>query len=343
MNITQQQLAERLGVSQMAVSFALNDKPGVNAKTRRRILAAAADAGYRPHAGARATRHGRSGTIELILGLHEAVSRIPVGLLEGLHDEMAEHGLRMLVGRVPDEKLTDQRFLPSILREVAADGLLINYTHWFPPQLTELIRLHRIPAIWLNAPLDQHCVRPDDVAAGRIATEHLLAAGCKKVALYVIGHNDHYSVEARRRGHEQGMDRAGLPPQFIMRGKRDYAQIRQDVASDDRLDLTRQWLEEDKPDGVVAYSLAEASMIVIAAAQLGLRMPDDLQLCMIGDEVPTRFGFAITTVRLPWAEIGRQAIRALEHRIAEPDAVDSVSLSEIPPRLELGVTTAPQT
>ncbi|MEV0461297.1 LacI family DNA-binding transcriptional regulator, partial [Catellatospora methionotrophica] len=54
-------IAGRAGVSRSAVSFALNDQPGVSEETRQRVLAVASELGWRPHSAARALRGGRAG------------------------------------------------------------------------------------------------------------------------------------------------------------------------------------------------------------------------------------------------------------------------------------------
>src|SRR3954453_3243717 len=60
-------VARRAGVSAAAVSFAVNDRPGVSAGTRERILTAARDLGWRPSASARALTESRTRAIGLVL------------------------------------------------------------------------------------------------------------------------------------------------------------------------------------------------------------------------------------------------------------------------------------
>ena len=60
-------IAKALGVSPTAVSFALNDKPGISTKTRERILAAIAEINWSPHYAARALSDGRTSTIGLVI------------------------------------------------------------------------------------------------------------------------------------------------------------------------------------------------------------------------------------------------------------------------------------
>ena len=60
-------IARDLGVSPATVSYALNDKPGVSAAVRERVLEHARAVGWTPHSGAQALRRGRSGNIGLVL------------------------------------------------------------------------------------------------------------------------------------------------------------------------------------------------------------------------------------------------------------------------------------
>ena len=61
-------VARRAGVSAAAVSFAVNDRPGVSSGTRERILAAARELGWQPSASARALTEARTRAVGLVLG-----------------------------------------------------------------------------------------------------------------------------------------------------------------------------------------------------------------------------------------------------------------------------------
>src|ERR1700728_381847 len=63
--VTQEQIAQKLGISRQLVTFALAGYPQVSKKSRQRILATARDMGYRPNPHARALRRGRTGIIAL--------------------------------------------------------------------------------------------------------------------------------------------------------------------------------------------------------------------------------------------------------------------------------------
>jgi DNA-binding LacI/PurR family transcriptional regulator len=104
-------------------------------------------------------RTGSFGCVALLLSTRQFHSALPIGLMEGIHDGLAERNLHLTFARVPDEKLTDEQEVPKFLREWMADGMIVNYTHDFPVRLLTLINEHEMPSIWTNAKLDADCVR----------------------------------------------------------------------------------------------------------------------------------------------------------------------------------------
>ena len=93
-------IARDLGISPATVSYALNDKPGVGAATRQRVLEHAREVGWTPHSGAQALRRGRSGNIGLVLVRDpEEVSREPfyASVTAGIESATSAHGYELLI------------------------------------------------------------------------------------------------------------------------------------------------------------------------------------------------------------------------------------------------------
>ncbi len=93
-------IARDLGISPATVSYALNDKPGVGAATRERVLEHARAVGWTPHSGAQALRRGRSGNIGLVLVRDpEEVSREPFysSVTAGIESATSAHGYELLI------------------------------------------------------------------------------------------------------------------------------------------------------------------------------------------------------------------------------------------------------
>src|SRR5437773_3631051 len=173
-------------------------------------------------------RQGRIGWAALVLSRNrqQTVSHIPVGLLDGLDDELALHNMHLTLSRLTDEQLSRDDILPKVLREYMADGMIVNYTHEIPSGMLDLIQAHHTPAVWLNAKLAEGCVYPDDLRAAESATQKLIGLGHRRIALlhfispHIFGAGDfkqvwprlHYSVADREEGFSRAMRAVGLSP-----------------------------------------------------------------------------------------------------------------------------------
>ena len=97
-------VARRAGVSPAAVSFAVNDRPGVSPETRERILAAARELGWRPSASARALTEARTRAIGLVLARDPAQLELDsffVRFLSGIERTLAPADYALLLQLVP--------------------------------------------------------------------------------------------------------------------------------------------------------------------------------------------------------------------------------------------------
>src|SRR3954469_6406342 len=230
MSVTIKEIARRTGLSIPTVGNVLGRAASrYSAETRQRVLKAASDLGYKPNASARAMRQGRFGCAALVLSRskQQTHSHIPAGLLDGLDDALAQHGMHLTVSRLTDEELASDNFLPKVLRESMADGMIVNYTHEIPQGMLDLIHAHHAPAVWLNAKLSEDCIYPDDFAAARSATQHLLRLGHRRISLLHFISSGvfptsfeqarprfHYSVADRADGYASVMRQAGLTPRI---------------------------------------------------------------------------------------------------------------------------------
>src|SRR5437870_8738154 len=99
-------VARAAGVSRGAVSFALNDRPGVADATRARILAVAAELGYTPSHRARALSASRSLAVGLVIAREpETLSADPFfpAFIAGIEKTLATRGQALLLQVVPDQ------------------------------------------------------------------------------------------------------------------------------------------------------------------------------------------------------------------------------------------------
>jgi LacI family transcriptional regulator len=300
-----------------------------SADTRRKVLQAAEELGYKPNSSARAVRNGRFGCAALVLSRSRASthSYLPAHLLDGIDDELGAHNMHLTVSRLTDEELTTSDFIPKVLREHLADGMIVNYTHEIPPPMLELIRSHHTPAVWINAKLDGDCVYPDDFAAAKRATEELIRLGHHRIAfVHLIASFDwagdfeakrpsfHYSVGDRANGYGNAMRAAGAAPHITSHERF--------VNEAEQLKVCRALLSgENRPTAVLAYSENEAQAVIGAALSLGLNVPRDLSVLVFAAGEYYVAGHRVSVVALPTEEMGRRAVRMLLQKLSEPVAI----------------------
>ncbi len=312
MTCTQKRLAELAGISQKTVNLSLRNAAEVNSQTRQRVQSLAARHGYRLNAAASAMRKGCFGAVGLVLSTDRARSAMSRLTQWAIETELRDRDTLLTLGEISDDLLIDPTYVPQILRRWAVDGLLISYSSEAPATLTRLLDHYHLPRTWINCKHAENCVYPDDWDAGHRATGHLLAMGHRRIAyVFYGGHNPHYSTTDRQAGYLAAMNRAGLTPQVIRSPER--------MVAPTILDFSRQWLRPtDRPTAVVAYSRREALPIAQAAAIEGLCIPRDLSLVTVHDEPVHDSGLDMTTMLIPVAELGQQAVAMLMDQIAAP-------------------------
>jgi LacI family transcriptional regulator len=329
--VTIKDIAKRGGVSHVAVSNVLRGTGRIGKDTRQRILKLADDMGYRPNAGALAFRSGRHGAIGLLLSAESNRSYLPHQLLIGIESTIARQGQRLILARLADAELSKQGFVPALLKQWSADGLLINYQEGIPPEMQALIDKDRNPAVWINSKDHDHCVYADDFQGGKIATEHLLQLGHKRIGYLDYSHPEseinlvHYSARDRRSGYEAAMKAAGLSPRPYLTDSR----IKESTHL--RIAHARTILaQSDRPTAFVTYSATSAGPLGIAALTLGLNVPDDLSIVSNDDNTSAPFGPALTTAIVPQQAIGEIAAGMLQE-IIDQQAPSAAVHATVPP------------
>ncbi|WP_282947044.1 LacI family DNA-binding transcriptional regulator [Cellulomonas endometrii] len=206
--VTLADVARLAGVSPATASKALNDRDEVRAETRTRVLSAARTLNFRPHASARHLASGRSHTIGLIT--HDLEGRFSIPTLMGAEDAAGTGDVSVLLCDARGDAIREQHHLQALLGR-RVDGLIVVGARTDPrPSLGRLA----VPVVYAYAPSedpDDMSVVTDDVMGGRLAVEHLLALGRRRVAL-VAGDVGYLAARQRTEGATQALAEAGLEP-----------------------------------------------------------------------------------------------------------------------------------
>ncbi len=246
----------------MTVNRALNGHASVRPEVRNHIMEVAEKYGYRPHSSARVMRTGRFGCVSLLASTDRHRSFTPTEMLDGIHDELARHNLHLMFSRLLDEQLTNEEFVPKIIREWMSDGMLISYINDIPVRLIEIIKRKKLPAVWINSRHEADCIYPNDAEASRQATRYLLDMGHRQIGFAVHARETHFSVEQRLSSYKEEMAQARLPIQIF--------EFQEPKVGNSELEQARTWLQsEQRPTAVIAYENRSIYPVLASAWQLG--------------------------------------------------------------------------
>ena len=121
-------IARDLGISPATVSYALNDKPGVSAAMRERVLEHARVVGWTPHSGAQALRRGRSGNVGLVLVRDpKEVSREPFysSVTAGIESATSAHGYELMIRFVSGGADAESEVFRTWAHQRRVDGVVL--------------------------------------------------------------------------------------------------------------------------------------------------------------------------------------------------------------------------
>ncbi len=292
--ITSRDVARAAGVSQTTVSFVLNDKPGqsIPEGTRRRILDAARQLDYRPHASARTLAAGRSSIVLL------SIPDLPIGagisrFVEELAAALAGHGLTLVTHLAG----AHERPLADVCAAVDA-SVVIGLTSF---DAGTVQALHRAGADVVLPDV------PDDAdgmtSIGRLQAEHLIGRGHRRIG-YAMPADPALRPMAglRLRGVADACRDAGLGPPQVQSV---------DLEIDSAAEAAAEWRARSVT-GVCAFNDETAIAVLAGMRARGVCAPDGI--AVIGaDDIPTARLAAppLTTVAFDLHEVARRRAEAV--------------------------------
>ncbi|UKY50353.1 LacI family DNA-binding transcriptional regulator [Streptomyces inhibens] len=325
-------VAERAGVSKSLVSLVLQGSPRVSDAKRQAVLDAIEELGYRPNAAARSLVARRTHTVGVLL--NDMRNPWFVEVLDGLNSLLEAHGLRMLMADGRLDRRAGQDFARTF-QELRVDGLVVVGTLPDTDGLAEVAE--RLPTVIAgnHEPRLPHVdiVANDDERGARLATEHLIALGHRRIA-HIAGQG--LVGELRRRGFEAAVRAHGLAASAVVESG-DGTEEGGYRAAVRLLNPSR---GTERPTGVFAFNDISCVGALSAAQELGLDVPADLSLVGYDNTYLARIRHLwLNSVNNASHEIGRRAARCLLDRMDCPDTPAGHQL--VAPELEIRGSTAP--
>jgi LacI family transcriptional regulator len=299
--VTIRDVAARAGVSVATVSKVINQRYGVSAETFARVQAVINELGYEASLVAQSLRNHRTNVIGILVADLEPFS---TELLKGAGDAIRGTGFELVVysagGRTSDHIGWERRYLSRL------SGTLVDGAVLVTPTVVDV--QYGAPVVAVDphtGPTDLPTIDSDNLHGARLATEHLLDLGHRRIAM-LSGRPDLQSAQLREQGYRDALAAAGVPvdERLIQVGAYDP-----EVSVKPARELLG---SPDRPTAVFAANDLSAIATIEVAKELGLRVPQDLSIVGF-DNIPESALCSppLTTVDQPIRTMGQRAIELL--------------------------------
>jgi LacI family transcriptional regulator len=317
-------VAAAAGVSTATVSRVLNRPQSVRETLRQRVTEAVARLGYVPHAGARALKLQRSGTVGAIFPTVD--NAIFAKAIEALQRRLGESGLQLLIATSGYDVDVEARQAMNLVTR-GADALALCGVGQ-SPQLLQFLRQRELPTVHVMtypAPPGMVCVGFDNSRAIGQAVRYLLDLGHRRIAMLAGITRDNDRAAARVAGVRQALRQAGLAlaPQHLVERPYGLAEARDGFRA--------LMAASPPPTAVLCGNDVLAFGALLEAQRMALAVPQAVSIVGFDDlEMARHLQPALTTLHVPtdamWNTAADRLIAALEQQPVPPATEVEVEL-----------------
>ncbi len=311
--VTIKDVAREAGVSAMSVSKALNHKPGLSEETRRRILETAHKLNYSQNMIAKSLRVEETRTIGVVLS--DSSEMVLSKILRGIQDAATKEDYSIIIANTDHQVELEKKSVRTLANK-RIDGLIMVAPLCYSADDIDWLGHFGMPVVLLMRQNDKKqidTVINDNFLGGYRITEHLIKCGCKEPAFLTLTQASQSGME-RLSGCMQALkdykleldaDKVLYTPPFINDG---YANAKKLLAGGKKF------------DGVVCGCDTIAIGAMEALREAGMKIPQDVRVTGYDDiELAGYLRTALTTMKQPLYEIGRQGLEILLDRIKYQD------------------------
>lgn len=325
--VTIKDVAREAGVSVTLVSFVMNAKMGkdgrldcpVKPETADRVLKVARKLGYRRNAAAASLRSGRSNTIAVIPT--DISNKFFAGISRYIEDKASSYGYTVLFGS--SDENADR--LDAVMDTVLAyniDGVIVAPVQGGLHAVQKAINAN-IPVVLLDRDIenleDVGKVLLDDVEAGKMATNHLIKNGYRKIEMisYTLGIS---TLKEREEGYKQAMKEAGLEDNINIHYT-EYGKVTGDVDS---------FVKDAVSRGVDALFLPTYSVCAQTLAVMKeYKISTPSELAIVGfdeSDIYSLYENSVAHIVQPLKELGEKSVQVLHQMIEKESGETTIIL-----------------
>ncbi|MBQ0821409.1 LacI family DNA-binding transcriptional regulator [Microvirga sp. HBU67558] len=312
----QTDIARFAGVSVSTVSRVLANEPGISTNVRDQVIRIASELGYnvRPVPSPQ-PQNQRS---VALIPVDQATGGLGVfyeGILSGLRGAAARSGGTLLPRLVRSASLKVSELKQTLSETEAAGVFLVGIDP--PDDLCDWLSDSGLPTVWVNGndpSLQFDCVSPANFYGARLATQHLIAAGHRRILHFTMSHR--HTIRERVRGFEAAAAKAGVATRIV---QLPATAPRTSTAACEAMEAIL--LEDEGFTAAFCMNDMMAVGIMEAVTNHHLSIPQDFAV-MGFDDLPCASMTTprLTTMQVDREAIGQEAYYLMQRRIADPGA-----------------------
>ncbi len=331
MRVTVHDIAKRAGVSQSTVSRVLNNYPHIKKETRDKVHAAVEELNFTPDSVARSMITRRTHTLGLIVG--DISNPFFAETAKDIIEFAKERGYDVLLSNTNhEEKNLNQAVQTFIDKRV--DGLLVSSAYRENEALKRIEKA--VPVMYLiNRPdhEDVHCVVLDNEKGARLAIDHLVQLGHKRIA-FIAGPLAYSASAERYKSFKHSLKTHGLliNEDHLFNAELSYDHVYQ--FTDNVLSM------KNPPTAFFSFSDQMALAVMDAATHKGLSIPNDVSIVGFDNmNLSANHCIGLTTVSQHKEKMARTALDKLVLLIEKKEAVAGPIQVVLDPELIIRRTT----
>lgn len=306
--VTIKDIAKIAGVSVNTVSRALNDKPDVSEKTKKRVISIANELGYVKNFTASSLKQKESKIVGVVLA--DSSNPFYAEVLKGIEAAARKYGYQIILCNTEREyKIEEEMIRVLIGRRV--DGLIIGPVQTRNDDI-KMLRDMSFPTVILgrhfeDVEIDE--IYNNEIKGGYLATKHLIDRGRKKIIM-LNGFLEKSPAKMRLEGYRKALEESGIPfdESMVSIGDIDF--------SDGYKRINDIISEGVKFDAIFCYNDIMAFGVIKALQEKGYDIPCDISIVGYDDILYSKLvNPPLTTIRIKKYELGFEAFRMLINRL----------------------------
>ena len=285
-------------VSKSTVSNVIRGAGVIAPTTKERVRQAIDALGYRPNLIARQMVQQRTSLIGVVIG--DLANPFYSEMAKAVEWHATKRGYRVMICNTQIDERRELAGLRSLLDYRVAGLIMLAYAG--DAESRQLVTEARVPTVFVTCTADWgDVVSTDDEKGGRLATEHLIGLGHKRIAYVGDSSVEDAADHARAAGYRKAMSAAGLRPAI-----HHWREVSLEALLSGRARIS----------GVVSSNDLGAIEILDTADRLGIRIPDDLSVVGYDDIIIASLRrISLTTIAQPKDELARSALDFLHDRV----------------------------